>query len=126
MTANLNVHAGKDIQDKHSAAHTVKTVTKSIASPVHKVAGIGAQKEKVLPKTVGTIPLNHPNVRSLHISTHDKTGLYKSEAEHAKFVPHVPDRHAATEAPKVSDEGKNGLRKSRFPSHKTRRPDRAQ
>jgi hypothetical protein len=63
-------------------------------------------------KNDGTVSHDHPGVKSLHISTHDKTGLYKSETEHAKFEADHPHKPAVMESPKVSDEGKTGMQKA--------------
>jgi hypothetical protein len=122
MTTNLNVHAGPAASVSHSAARPVPTVAKTSASSGRKVAGLAVHKGKSGTKADGSASHSHPNVKSLHISTHDKTGLYQSETEHAKFVPHVPDKLAAAKSPKVSDEGKTGLKKAGSHLHKISGP----
>jgi hypothetical protein len=122
MTTNLNVHAGPAASVSHKAARTVPTVAKTSASPGRKVAGLAVHKGKSGTKADGSASHSHPNVKSLHVSTHDKTGLYQTEAEHAKFVPHTPDKHPEKQSRKVPDEGKTGFKLAGSHLHKIAGP----
>jgi hypothetical protein len=83
---------------------------------------MAVHKGKSGTKADGSASNSHPNVKSLHVSTHDKTGLYQTEAEHAKFVPHTPDKHPEKVSRKVPEEGKTGFKAAGSHLHKIAGP----